>query len=441
MILIPEIIIKNTLDQLMKFVYDEYVARAGVGAVTNAADVDTGFTITTTTVGSLGVAGVTSVVTVADAGGSLNNKYFLINTPSRNFVVWYNVNNGGTAPATLTTKFPIMVRLSTGDTANVVAAKTAAAILLYAPIYFTTGVAANTLTVTNKETNGERRSLLYAFFGELTFDNAKWFYQIKNMLADTFGDEKRPIEILIGYSAERNKFPVICIMLPNEENSPKQVGTTTGTHNFFFNNETADMHQHTSQCTYNLLITSDNENEVLMLYHFFKTLMIAGIEQFHFQGLQNVYVTGRDVTLDFELIPMLSYHRSVSMTFHYENTHPELVRQNPATALNFIGTPVGAESSDTSIVINSFTAPLPTVNFSIFHGYLLVIAHWAEDEAFTINDGSVSIQVVNPDTNQPPFSIDLSGYLVPLNDGWYYRLSVFDILGQEIYSNVVQYEA
>lgn len=87
-----------------------------VGAVTASADgaAPTGFTITQEAEG-------------VDAGFDLNDKYFLINSPSASYYVWFNVGSAGTDPE-IAGKFGVEVELTAGDAAADVAAALAAAL-------------------------------------------------------------------------------------------------------------------------------------------------------------------------------------------------------------------------------------------------------------------------------------------------------------------------
>jgi hypothetical protein len=109
-----------------------------------------------------GTQQVSSVDTVADSSGSLNNDYFVIYaTPNLAYYVWYNVASGGTdptpsAPAGVTYT-GVEVALATNDTADTVASNTKTQLDALtiggsteagvAP--FTTGVVSNAMTMTN----------------------------------------------------------------------------------------------------------------------------------------------------------------------------------------------------------------------------------------------------------------------------------------------------
>ena len=80
----------------------------------------------------------TSVTCVADVTGSLNNKYFLLNTPAGGtaYYVWMNVNAAGADPA-VAGRTGIEVALATDDADTVVATKVRA--VLEAHSAFTAG--------------------------------------------------------------------------------------------------------------------------------------------------------------------------------------------------------------------------------------------------------------------------------------------------------------
>ena len=74
-----------------------------------------------------GVAEETDVTCIADLAGSLNNKYWLFNTPTTNYYVWYNVSNSGVDPI-IAFRTSIEVKIPTGATAEAVKIATITAI-------------------------------------------------------------------------------------------------------------------------------------------------------------------------------------------------------------------------------------------------------------------------------------------------------------------------
>lgn len=104
----------------------------------------------TNTAITAGIVESNSITTLADVSGSLNNKYFLLNSANNtnNYYVWYNVASAGTDP-TLAGKTGIQIALSTNATANTVASTTNSAINTAASAYFTSSVLSSTVTIVN----------------------------------------------------------------------------------------------------------------------------------------------------------------------------------------------------------------------------------------------------------------------------------------------------
>ena len=115
----------------------------------------TGGTITLDDLGmTLGIPAlqVQDVDTVADTAGSLNSTYFLLESMSTKYYVWYDVSSGGTDPgiagsADTGGRTGVEVDITTGDSADDVATATRSAIGALAD--FSTGGATNVVTITN----------------------------------------------------------------------------------------------------------------------------------------------------------------------------------------------------------------------------------------------------------------------------------------------------
>jgi hypothetical protein len=93
---------------------------------------------------------VTDITTVANVtSDTLAGKYFLLDSPTTAYYVWFDVSDGSTDPAPVG-KTPIEVDITPGDTANEVA--TALQLALDAETDFSASVLSNVVTVTNAAT-------------------------------------------------------------------------------------------------------------------------------------------------------------------------------------------------------------------------------------------------------------------------------------------------
>lgn len=96
-------------------------------------------------------AGVQTISPVADVAGSLNNKYFFLNSQgnTHRYYVWINVNGAGTDPM-IAGRTGIEVDVATGATAAAVGTALAAAIAAAGGGNDFTATGTTTVTVTNK---------------------------------------------------------------------------------------------------------------------------------------------------------------------------------------------------------------------------------------------------------------------------------------------------
>ncbi len=93
--------------------------------------------------------GAQTITTVADVAGSLNSKYFLLNSANAGvaYYVWLNVDSGGVDPM-VAGRTGVPVAISASDTANTIATAVASAIDGLAT-FVAPAPGANVITVTN----------------------------------------------------------------------------------------------------------------------------------------------------------------------------------------------------------------------------------------------------------------------------------------------------
>lgn len=96
--------------------------------------------------------GTQTVTTVADSAGSLNSTYFLLDdaASANKYYVWFNINSAGVDPA-VSGRTGVPITGATNVSANTLATSIGSAVAaLNGTNSFTTGVASNVVTITNK---------------------------------------------------------------------------------------------------------------------------------------------------------------------------------------------------------------------------------------------------------------------------------------------------
>ena len=440
MIIIPEHIIHDELENLIKYVWTNYKSWKGVGTVIGNDFGATGFTGGIVTAGSVGVSQVATIQTVADISSALHGQAFTINTPSSNWYVWLDTGVTAVSPS-VNDKIIVRVPIEEDDDADTVATKIALVLNSY-PLWWSATVIGDTITLTCVEIDARRRSLLFAFFGNREFGRYKYFDKMVKILEDKYNAKKRPLQIFVGYNPMQKTYPTLSILLPSDEHNPRRATMVSGVHNY--NSQGGDVNNpiinrsleksamYTS--TYDLMISSNDENEVIVIYQFLKTLMLSGVGQLQHSGLQNVSISGRDVMLDFDIDPQTMYHRTIGLNFHYDNSVPELKDWQVPDTLNFNGTVVNVGAvqalQGVGFVRNTEDVLLGVV----------MVGEWLtlSNILFTDSDGVVTPVPVGENivaTLCPTQDVDIeidSSFLETVSGGGTHNQGVVDVDGNQI---------
>jgi len=179
-----------------------------------------------------------------------------------------------------------------------------------------------------KSKSDKKKTLLFFIFGEdeagdkVEFNGLNFFDQAVNLLVKggTRG-KKRELEATIGYNLERAESPTIHILLPNETPKNSSIGGDEGYIEHLIDEERQEsIAVFTQDCTatYNLMITSDNMMEVLIVYHFLKAMFLTIKTHLELSNLQNAVFGGNDLQINEELVPPHIFHRNFNLTFDYD---------------------------------------------------------------------------------------------------------------------------
>ncbi len=180
----------------------------------------------------------------------------------------------------------------------------------------------------------EQESFIYKLFNTddytqdvIALEDYNLFEQSKEVIIST--DNQKSVKVKIGFSLDKLSPATISILMPSDSPSASEIGDGIGYEDSVI--ETYDDGDYnrafktsTNMSSYNLLITSVNMNEVVLIYHWLKAMFLVFREQLEFSGLKNCSFGGADVNFDAELVPAAIYHRNFNINFVYEYSVPEL---------------------------------------------------------------------------------------------------------------------
>jgi len=337
MILIPEKILQEGIEKVIRAYYLDYIGKVKDADLKDARDVTTGVTINVTQQGQITVDEIVEVTCPKDESDGLTGTYWLFDSVGKNYYVWYETDLAAIDPGVSGRK-GIKVSVTTDATAVAVATATEAALTGLTNVTVGRAGAVLTLTLASPNTGLLTNTLIYDMFGDTQFDGYHYAKELIRILKNKFEGGKRRFKIYLGFNVNKQSFPCVNILIPNEEQDPKFLGNS-GTFTEVPGDLWGEKRTHAYACVYDLLITSDSQNEVTVLYHFMKAAMLSAYEHFTEDGLERLFFSGRDITSDFELGPIDVYHKTVGVHFFYQNEVISIEKYPIITEVDAAGTP------------------------------------------------------------------------------------------------------
>lgn len=165
----------------------------------------------------------------------------------------------------------------------------------------------------------EDETMLYSFFGKdengdlLNFEQFKYFEQAK----ETF-IQKTP-QVNLGYNLEVASQGCVHILLPGEQGQHLSLGADENYQPYVERNDDfKEVFSQRFESTYNMLITSENTFEVILIYNLLKSSILALNYHFELAGLRLPKTSGQDLNVQSDLVPTHIFHRSLMLNFFYE---------------------------------------------------------------------------------------------------------------------------
>ena len=135
----------------------------------------------------------------------------------------------------------------------------------------------------------------------------------------------RKIHTTISFNAQKAHLPTIHITLPSEQTEGNGIGLDAGIYDPIQSHRgSQEVLRRAFTSRYDLLITSDNNSEVLLIYHVLRAAIISFIPVLEHKGFKNIKLSGQDIRISNELIPNM-FMKGIGISFNYEVLVPDLV--------------------------------------------------------------------------------------------------------------------
>jgi len=180
-------------------------------------------------------------------------------------------------------------------------------------------------TATDKTT-----TLLYYMFHGNTFEKFDYYEQAVDLFTRA-KSHPRCVETRLFFDASRAEMPTVHLSLPGENSGEDGIGMDEGYEAPVYDdtNQTfRPVYTRLFNASYNLIITSDNTFEVLVIYHALRAMLISMMDYISMNGLINVRLGGQDLQINSELVPVGIFFRAITVELKYEVSVPKLDLSN-----------------------------------------------------------------------------------------------------------------
>lgn len=186
--------------------------------------------------------------------------------------------------------------------------------------------------------NRDDGTILYRLLGvdqddkPLVMNLYNFFEQAKKIILTT-----ENLNVNFGYNQETAKQISLHIILPSEHGK-SSVGEDEGyldIEEFNSSGERESVREqftNTFECTYQIMITGYNQTEVNLIYHILKSMLLTLNEHLELMGLRLPSISGNDIVMQDDLVPVPIFHKVINLSFMYELTVPKILKNDISKA-------------------------------------------------------------------------------------------------------------
>lgn len=187
----------------------------------------------------------------------------------------------------------------------------------------------------------DKETILYKILGvdeegkPIKMNLYNYFVQAKKMILTP-----KNLSVNFGYNQEIAKIISMHILLPAEqgestigedegymsENILDEEGNKIGEQQYF---------TQIYDCTYQIMITSNNSSEVNVVYNILKSMLLMLVPHLELMGIRIPKLSGNDIVMQDDLTPVPLFHKVINLSFKYEHTVPQLVKNEVAKKFYF----------------------------------------------------------------------------------------------------------
>lgn len=155
----------------------------------------------------------------------------------------------------------------------------------------------------------------------------------------------------LSWNSTTSKYPAIILHMPSESDKNNSMGIGEGNQEELYDSISgtwAPQFVRRFNVSYQIMIMSDNKNEVIVLYHFIKSLLIALYDHLAQNGISNPVMSGGDLSFRPD-VPDRTFIRQIGLAFEYESSSAQINLNQVINQVNvtlFLDEDEGSSESD-----------------------------------------------------------------------------------------------
>ena len=188
-----------------------------------------------------------------------------------------------------------------------------------------------------EHSDDETHSILYRLFSTdeqgnpLQINLMNIYTQAKKIITN-----KGNLSVNYGYNQKVAQNISLHIILP-QENSTMAIGADEGYLSEYTKDADGNViseNMYLTQMyksTYQIMITSNNSAEVMIVYNILKSMLLMLVPQLELMGLRTPTFSGNDIVMQDDLSPVPIFHKVINISFQYEHNVPQHIVRDAAS--------------------------------------------------------------------------------------------------------------
>lgn len=163
------------------------------------------------------------------------------------------------------------------------------------------------------------KSFLHKTLGTLNLERYVFLTQAEKVFITNI-DDPRALDVVLFFNATRAAIPTIHIVLQSEQHGGDGLGIDVGHVTPTIDPITKDVievYTRRFNSQLQLVTTSDNSVEVMLIYAFLKAALIPLINHLELSGLEKIQLSGNEVNINSQLVPNV-FVRQIGISYQYE---------------------------------------------------------------------------------------------------------------------------